>query len=76
MPEAVRVEAGQTGGLERVLEDRADWAGIAPVLAGEPGGLELVVRALLDQRGREERVVAARSRARRVVFWKGYPNFV
>ena len=59
MPEAVWVEAGQTGRLERVLEDSADRAGIAPVLAGEPGGLELAVRALLDQRSREERVVAA-----------------
>jgi hypothetical protein len=40
-PEAMRVEVGQAGRREGILENLSDWAGAAPVLAVEARCLEM-----------------------------------
>ena len=57
--QAVRVEVGQAGGLERITEDPPDGSGAAPVLSCQAGDLELARRANDHVGGREHRVVKA-----------------
>ena len=53
LPEAVRVEVGEAGGREGVLENLPDGARAAPVLAVEPRCLEMPSVSDHDFRRRE-----------------------
>lgn len=57
VPEAMRIEIGQTSRFEGLLVDRADRPGAAPMLPRQPGCHEAAVLAQPDLRLREQRVI-------------------
>jgi hypothetical protein len=53
LSKAVRIEIGEAGSRKRILEDRPNWAGAAPVFAVESRCLKMPRVTDYDLRGRE-----------------------